>query len=605
MNLRFLPTLLGVILLSFRAFSQTISPGSSHEICPHPNYSNAQFGEPRVERFEIDLAGVEVSNWNITNQVACKIVRGLIQIGGNPSKADCYVAFEDQRAKTPEFTITSTTNQSKTFKFPKIRSLNGLKPELQFLTPMNLPICSTGNVPYNFSKLVRYKSIDDNTEFGNHIPLYEYSVPKGWKVENTVSTGPNNYILAAPGATITFDEIHSGEIKIRASASGSICHGTPTLPVPGAWVNIPFTRPTLRLTANGSTSLPLSCGVNGTYTFSLENANDLSCLTYQWNLGTSSNNWTYNGTPAPQFISTTTNAITLSTNTCTGTPTSVSVTAKMNNVDIETFTIPVTLNIPEPSISGSLMVCNTDQFTVAPLSCTPSILWEPQNGKLMVIGGQGTPTATMLKMADGTESIKATIMGVCGNTFVKYLSDVQVGTAQAPVITHLSVDEGRIEAFVEPFPGVNSYNWYKNGDFYENTPHPDISIWKPREECDVGYEIGVEAVSACGTSARTYGYISYPCQNLITLAPNPASTTVYISLEQKSRYGSRKGSLTSYRNVTQVRIFDATFKLRQQQQFSSGSLQVMVNIVGLPAGIYFIEVYSGAYKETKKLVIHR
>src|SRR5688572_9170340 len=189
--------LMVLLFVGLRGFTQTITPNESTEICPHTNYQNANLTDPRTIQFQINFGSDNASDYEIitftgdaNKPVACKIVSNLSPLAGSPGVGVCYVAFEDQRGQTPAFTTNKrTTGAKKTFKFPFMRCLKGLAPQLIGLQPTpNYPICATGNVVYNTVKNARYKRTDDQTEFGGDIPLYEYSVPKGWKVGNVTST---------------------------------------------------------------------------------------------------------------------------------------------------------------------------------------------------------------------------------------------------------------------------------------------------------------------------------------------------------------------------------------------------------------------------------
>ncbi|HEX6430229.1 MAG TPA: T9SS type A sorting domain-containing protein, partial [Niastella sp.] len=597
------------------------SPAETEEFCPHADYNNAQGGQANVQTFRINF-GAPASDYKIVqgaaskNPVACKVVAVLIPESDGSEVGICQIAFEDQRSSTPEFSISNKQGVViRTFKFPLIRSLKGLKPEYNY--PENiLPLCTTGNISYSGKTMVKYKRTDNSNEFGFYIPYYEYSVPAGWKVGSTVSTGQNNYIIGGPAEIITYDELHSGEIKIRATQRNYLCSALP-ISSAGEWATIPFTRPALKLSANGSTPLSLTCGASSPYTFTVENGNLASCLSYQWNLGSDNNNWLYNGNPAPQYISTTSNSLTLTPATCNGKPADVYVTLKVNNTDFTTLNVPVTLAIPTFNISGSGNICNSENYEIGGLPCNAIVNWSISNPSLGLLTTNGN-NANIKIIYDGTITLTATITGLCGTGPVVLTKDILMGWPPQNNEIIGGISEGMAFCIGTRFNVYTTMtttdppNWRVLGGTIEYTALPN-HIYIQLDNDPGGFAIMVDYIDICGNlrvSQRSGTKFNNGCTgggvetrmqtNQVNVFPNPASNQVSISLRKNNAVITN----STDDKIKAIRIFDALGRLRKQQQYNNAT-NVTINVNDLLNGIYFVEIINNHGSIRRNLNIKR
>lgn len=106
------------------------------------------------------------------------------------------------------------------FSFPYVKSLfypsslNQITPNYSSLTA---PLCETPSFNISFTN-IQYVNINTGAKYGS-TTNYEYSIPQGWMLGTTTSTGPSNWILAGNNVTITADKTNgtsSSSIKIRA-----------------------------------------------------------------------------------------------------------------------------------------------------------------------------------------------------------------------------------------------------------------------------------------------------------------------------------------------------------------------------------------------------
>ncbi|OQP66748.1 hypothetical protein A4R26_13335 [Niastella populi] len=533
----------------------------------------------------------------------------------------------------------------KTYKFPLVRSLKGQKTTLRYPLYMDFPLCTTGIIPYGFDSLVFYRRPDTKKPFGTSIPLYEYSVPQGWKVGNVISTGPNNLILASPQANITYDESHSGEVKIRATQKGYLCDGTTSLSA-GDWMTITYTRPELKLTVNGATDLKLTCGQSAICNFTVENGN-ASCITYDWNVG-NAGSWLYNGSAAPQIITTTNNTLTLQQVPCAEIPGNVSVALKVNNAVVRTLSVPVSLLMPQLSIAGPTELCNTGNYILENVPCNASVTWSTATNYVnMTPSGN---SVTLDRIAPGNIVLKATLLNLCGGNILDVTKNVKVSSPPAvPLLGTITSDgytkgiekcnvitgqfsPGKYHCFVSfNAPTIDRVAWTHVGGSSNTAnvllPSSDGKNAEIRIYPGGGSGVWrVSASNACGSTLGNFGfYANVPCPleriatqadavnaksnttanvplNGITLMPNPASSQITIAIDINDT------GVTSTKNTTKlitgVRIYDVLGRLRKKHRYNRLS-SVNVAIDDLASGLYFVEIITGTGSSKRNLNIVR
>lgn len=97
----------------------------------------------------------------------------------------------------------------------------------------------------------------------------------------------------------------------------------------------------------------------------------------------------------------------------------------------------------------------------------------------------------------------------------------------------------------------------------------------------------------------------------LTLSCVPAQNSITINLPSNEQHVKFKGyhSATSDNKrvigIKTLRIFDASGKTQKLQQLSGSPVQVQIDISDLSAGVCFIEISDGKYRETQRVVIGR
>ncbi len=194
--------------------------------------------------------------------------------------------------------------------------------------------------------------------------------------------------------------------------------------------------------------------------------------------------------------------------------------------------------------------------------------------------------------------VKANYPG--SNSSIDAESKLTKGKVAPGIITPVLIDPviGKIQVSIDPVLHASSYNWYKNGVQVIGQHGVGAQIPISKVLCDVGYAIEVEAVNACGTSAKSYKGVFVPCEEeFFMMSPNPASDEVTISSKQLSSSNPKK-------TFSEVRIYDLSGnlkKFRKYNKVNSGS----INISDLQNGNYSVEIIEGGKIEKKQLLIQR
>jgi hypothetical protein len=179
-------------------------------------------------------------------------------------------------------------------------------------------------------------------------------------------------------------------------------------------------------------TLATTCGVSTTQTFSVSNPSGIDRITfYEWNLGAASNGWLYNGSPASQNITTTTNSISL-TSVCNATTVrNVGVTIKVNNVNYKSYTSTITRSTTTPIIAGATNFCYaTPNYSISNLPCNATVSWSA-SGAFSIAGsstanpvnlsysgmGDGVLTATVIACSGTPVTVSKTISAPTGFEF--------------------------------------------------------------------------------------------------------------------------------------------------------------------------------------------
>jgi len=111
--------------------------------------------------------------------------------------------------------------------------------------------------------------------------------------------------------------------------------------------------------------------------------------------------------------------------------------------------------------------------------------------------------------------------------------------------------------------------------------------------------VTVRVANACdagGSPAVKFIQINN-CGFSFTVSPNPSTGNLTVSTESQTL------SNVSPARIYQIRVIDQTGKVKKQFNFSSGITSTAINLSGLVAGIYTLQVYNGSEWASQQIVI--
>ncbi len=251
-------------------------------------------------------------------------------------------------------------------------------------------------------------------------------------------------------------------------------------------------------------------------------------------------------------------------------------------------------------IIGDNSFCNTsNSYSIPSLPPTSVVVWSATPSGIVTINSSGT-SVTLSKQADGIITLTATVSNTCFGQSVISKPNILVGSPKPGQVTFSLIDPvmGKLYADIEPVENATSYYWYKNGVLnsafnYGTSSHFLI----PRNICDIEYDISVAAVNSCGVSPQSHANAYVPCDYYFVMSPNPATSTVNISLVENNFLKS-----SSNKTFTEIKIYDNKGNVKKIQSFPKVKTATF-SVSGLQNGIYFVEISNGTFKEKKQLII--
>lgn len=348
------------------------------------------------------------------------------------------------------------------------------------------------------------------------------------------------------------------------------------------------------------------CGSTTPQTFIVYNFNNSPGVTsYEWDLG-ANNGWLYNGSVAPQYISTTTNTITLTPSGNTVLQ-NVSVTVRMNQQDYKTYTATVTSTAPSYTISGPDNFCSSSTYQVTGLSSGSTVTWSASPSGVVNLNQVGNDV-NVINVGGRNFNLIATVSSLCG-VFNISKNDIQTGSIPVENISITlprGVDPNNLQCFtiyqakasIGSGGVASSYQWGISNEWsFSGTVGNGATVnFLPNPGVNTNGYITVKAQNACGWSAEQVLFMYGDCNNntLNLMAyPNPATSSINI-----------EGVAIQEDGNIELYNFESN-KLSLSQKIKKGAKSAKIQVSHLPKGKYVLVIRDkkGKLIKTQQVIL--
>jgi len=202
------------------------------------------------------------------------------------------------------------------------------------------------------------------------------------------------------------------------------------------------------------------------------------------------------------------------------------------------------------------------------------------------------------------------------NLSINYLAspDTCAPPAGSIFFTVISLSTGKIQAHVAAVPGAISYNWYINGSMNSTYHSNGCNFNVSKTNCDIEYDIAVEVVDTCGTTAQTHANAYMPCDSYFRISPNPAKGSLKISIDDTKVASSNStlriaGSTSTdkapaqTRLIYSVRIADKLGNVKKTVDFKPGFKSISISLAGIPPGLYIVSVFDNVTWKSQSVIV--
>lgn len=283
-------------------------------------------------------------------------------------------------------------------------------------------------------------------------------------------------------------------------------------------------------------------------------------------------------------------------------------------------------------INGPSEICSSATYSIPNLPAGVTVSWSASPSNIVSLSPNGNQV-TVTKITHGTITLTASMSNSC-----QVQKNIQI--PGAPSITQINIDRGGPTCvgtnyqqmyfgviynddsgcnlsndgiadvdwqIYSPQPYQSTYDYL--GTFSCSAIHAGIALGFAIPNNPFEITLRVRVKNECGEwSSWSPGYsfqinsCSYSSYSF-SISPNPASETITITPDVRSKKYSKVGEVDKNELIKEVKIYTSSGKLVMQRQFSSNSSVVQMDISSLTPGIYLVEVSNGQHTETHKLVI--
>lgn len=243
-----------------------------------------------------------------------------------------------------------------------------------------------------------------------------------------------------------------------------------------------------------------------------------------------------------------------------------------------------------------------------------NVTWTTTNG--LLINGNPSPytvqsNTVVISSPNGlTGSISANVGPFCSTGTISFCPCQPWDDPNPVILNYPATTYDPLIAQVDGPQWATSYKWFIDNQLIAETN--SSSVWAYVGCMGNPRDLTVLAVTDCGiTVPVTLGEIyvgcgvwyrqASPLTNEIKLYPNPTTSKLILSLDEKSVQLKQSKTLTTFK---QVSIYDNLGIIRMSNQYSSNAKQIEIDVSKLNSGIYYIEIFDGVLRKRKQFIKH-
>lgn len=277
------------------------------------------------------------------------------------------------------------------------------------------------------------------------------------------------------------------------------------------------------------------------------------------------------------------------------------------------------------SISGSNIVCTTENYSVSNLPAGTSVTWSSTNPSILSINSS---TGVATKVASGNVTIIADIAGGCGSfRIVKdvfsgtpdhnkfYVRDAIIGSLPI-ILDNYGTIYVRVSYQDDPLllSGISQYEWdVPNGTvtqstFFQIPAMNEVDVFYANGSYPSTHQVYLRAQNTCGWSQ--WDEMIWQVDNSFffayTIFPNPAKDKLTMEFEKADRKEGIPNSISLLNENSAIPIQ----KVDVWSKYQRGEIvnnQIVLDVSSLPRGKYFLHLqYEGEKSEVKmhQIILH-
>jgi hypothetical protein len=289
-----------------------------------------------------------------------------------------------------------------------------------------------------------------------------------------------------------------------------------------------------------------------------------------------------------------------------------------------------TKNVVSAPITGDAFFCTSASYSMAGLPGGTTVTWSASPAGIVSLAPSGS-NVTATKIADGAVTLIANVSYACGGTALSS-RHINVGVfptnnlmlyndftvcANQPVsfgafYTDNGVDPGTNCSLRDA--GATYVDWQISASSsYQITYNAGMGRCfgsNIRNGVTINFSPQNNPVSVVFRVQNACGWSDYidpipiqvtQCGFLFAISPNPSANLVNIG---PAKVNAAIDQRTAPATLSTVKLYDNTGNLHKQWKFAAGSQQAQINVSGIKAGVYTIEISDGKNKpERHQLVI--